>query len=161
MKLSNLTATQCWIAYLALLAILLIAGQMIDAFYKPSPVKVQDHDTPAEIPAPAAAAGAADGQALPLHGITRLADVAPRLPDAIAWCNTKFRTLNANARLSVQERYDLRDCLYARYVSEQRKKDEGVVIRSAWEAITRLDAHASDGQLDSAWRHPKIERTAP
>lgn len=110
---------------------------------------------------PAAAAGTSNGQVPAQYGIIRLTDVAPRLPDAVAWCNTNLRTLKADARLSVQDRYDLRDCLYARYVSEQRKKDDGVVIRSAWEAITRLDKHASDGQLISAWLHPKTERTAP
>lgn len=106
---------------------------------------------------PAAAADASNGQVPALHGVTRLADVAPRLPDAIAWCDANLTTLKAGARLSVQQRYDLRDCLYARYVSEQRKKNEGVVIRSSWEAITRLDARAADGQLVAAWQSPRTE----
>ncbi|HFD2936422.1 TPA: hypothetical protein ACF21D_004924 [Klebsiella quasipneumoniae subsp. similipneumoniae] len=109
---------------------------------------------------PAAAADGNNAKVLPLDGVTRLADVAPRLPDAIAWCDVELRTLKADARLSDQQRYDLQDCLYARYVSGQRKKDEGVVIRSQWEAMTRLNADASDGQLISAWRHPKAEKTA-
>ncbi|WLS81160.1 hypothetical protein Q3V30_22145 (plasmid) [Erwinia pyri] len=110
---------------------------------------------------PAAAAETGNSQVLPLHGVTRLADTAPRLPDAIAWCNGQLKTLKADARLSIQQRYDLRDCLYARYVSEQRKKDEDVMVRSLWGSVTRLDADASDSELISAWRYPKAERTAP
>lgn len=104
---------------------------------------------------PAAAADGNNGKVLPLHGVTRLADVAPRLPDAIAWCDSNLRTLKADARLSVQQRYDLRDCLYARYVSGQRKKNEGVMVRSLWEDLTRLNDVATDGQLVAAWQYPR------
>lgn len=101
------------------------------------------------------------GQAPALQGVTRLADVAPGLPDAIAWCNINFRTLKADARLSVQQRYDLQDCLYARYVMKQREQDKNIVVRSLWDQASRLDANATDDQLVSAWLHPKAERTAP
>lgn len=104
---------------------------------------------------PAAAADGNNGNVLPLDGVTRLADVAPRLPDAIAWCDSNLRTLKADARLSVQQRYDLKDCLYARYVSGQRKNNEGVMVRSFWEDVTRLNDVATDGQLVAAWKYPR------
>ena len=62
---------------------------------------------------------------------------------------------NGNARLSVQQRYDLKDCLYARYVSGQRKNNEGVMVRSFWEDVTRLNDVATDGQLVAAWKYPR------
>ncbi|HHD8103972.1 TPA: hypothetical protein ACOXWE_004581 [Salmonella enterica] len=110
---------------------------------------------------PAAAADTTDSQVPKLNGIARLRDAGLSLSDAVAWCNANFKTLKADARLSVQQRVDLQDCLYARYVSGQRKKDEGVMVSSFWEDVTRLDERATDGQLVFAWLHPQAIRTVP
>jgi hypothetical protein len=121
-------------------------------------VDVPDGPTLSSGPMPLTGTGS---QAPVLQGVTRLADVAPRLPDAIARCNENLKNLKADERLSVQKRYDLQDCLYARYVLTQREQDKNIMVRSMWDQASRLDADATDGQLVSAWLHPEAERTAP